>query len=99
VHALPTIEIINNTRGGIEGEIWERGNWGQIEIPDEHHTILGLHLKPEKFKNWVFYMFCMSSLQTFPQTFEFKRVLKRSKLLTSALFWSALKNVLQIKLR
>jgi hypothetical protein len=51
VHVLPTIEIINNTRGGIEGEIWERGNWGQIEIPDEHHTILGLHLKPEKFKN------------------------------------------------
>jgi hypothetical protein len=32
------IEIINNTRGGIEGEIWERGNVGQIEIPDEHHT-------------------------------------------------------------
>ena len=46
----PSIEIINNTRarGGIEGEILERGNGGQIEIPDEHHTILGLHLKPEK---------------------------------------------------
>ena len=26
---------------------------GQIEIPDEHHTILGLHLKPEKFKTRV----------------------------------------------
>ena len=25
------IEIINNTRGGIEGEIWERGNGGQID--------------------------------------------------------------------
>ena len=22
------IEIINNTRGGIEGKIWERGDWG-----------------------------------------------------------------------
>ena len=22
------IEIINNTRGGIEGEIWERDDWG-----------------------------------------------------------------------
>jgi hypothetical protein len=47
------IEIINNTRGSIEGEIWERGNGGQIEIPDKHHTILGLHLKPEKFKTRV----------------------------------------------
>ena len=28
------IEIINSTRGGIDGEIWERGNGGQIEIPD-----------------------------------------------------------------
>jgi hypothetical protein len=44
----PTHKDYNNTRGGIEGEIWERGNRGQIEIPDEHHTILGLHLKPEK---------------------------------------------------
>jgi hypothetical protein len=25
----------------IEDEIWERGNGGQIEIPDEHQTILG----------------------------------------------------------
>jgi hypothetical protein len=31
------------------------GNGGQIEIPDEHHTILGLHLKPN-------YKFCMSLL-------------------------------------
>ena len=22
------IEIVNNTRGGIEGEFWERGDWG-----------------------------------------------------------------------
>ena len=50
---IVTIEIINNTRGGIEGEIWERGNGGQIEIPDERHTILGLHLKTEKFKTRV----------------------------------------------
>jgi hypothetical protein len=42
------VEIINNTRGGIEGDTWERGNGGQIEILDEHHTILGLHLKPQK---------------------------------------------------
>jgi hypothetical protein len=55
----------------IEGEIWERGNMcKQIEIQDEHHTILGLHLKSETFltrvTNLVFYMFCMSLLQTFP---------------------------------
>jgi hypothetical protein len=47
------MEIINNTKGGIEGEIWERGNGGQIEIPDEHHTILELHLKSEKIKTRV----------------------------------------------
>ena len=47
--AIYCMEIINKTRGGIANEIWERGNGGQIEIPDEHHTILGLHLKPEKF--------------------------------------------------
>ena len=34
-------------------KFWERGNGGQIEIPDEHHTILGLHLNPEKFKTRV----------------------------------------------
>ena len=28
-----TIEIINNTRGGIEGEIWERGDWGANSSP------------------------------------------------------------------
>jgi hypothetical protein len=27
--------------------------WGQIEIPDEHHTILGLRLKPETFETKV----------------------------------------------
>ena len=27
------IEIINNTRGGIEGEIWERGDWGANSSP------------------------------------------------------------------
>ena len=47
------IEIINSTRGGIEDEIWERGDGGHIEIPDEHHTILGLHLKAEQFKTRV----------------------------------------------
>jgi ApbE superfamily uncharacterized protein (UPF0280 family) len=47
------IEIINNTRGGIKGEIWERGNGGQIEIQNERHTIVGLHLKPEKFKTRI----------------------------------------------
>jgi hypothetical protein len=26
---------------------------GGVEIPDGHHTILGLHLKPEKFKTRV----------------------------------------------
>jgi hypothetical protein len=44
-----TVEILYNTRRGIEGEMLERGNiLGGIEIPDEHHTTLGLHLKPEK---------------------------------------------------
>ena len=45
--APETIAIINNTGGGIEGEIWERGIGEQNEIPDEHSIILGLHLKPE----------------------------------------------------
>ena len=31
-----TIEIINNTRGGIEGKIGERGVWGPIQVPDVH---------------------------------------------------------------
>ena len=36
VHVSP-IEIINNTRGGIEGKIGERGVWGgQIQVPDVH---------------------------------------------------------------
>ena len=37
-HALGLIEIINNTRGGIEGKIWERGDWGGggIQVPDVH---------------------------------------------------------------
>ena len=84
LHAVRHIEIINNTRGGIEGEILECGNGGQIEIPDKHHTILALHLKPEKIKqesqNWVFYMFCMSLLQTFRQSFEFKRLIPFEKI-------------------
>ena len=29
-YRLLTIEIINNTRGGIEAKIWERANGGQI---------------------------------------------------------------------
>ena len=37
--AVSVIEIINNTRGGIKGEIWEGG--------------IRLHLKPEKFKTRV----------------------------------------------
>ena len=28
------IEIINNTRGDIEGRIWERGDWGTNSSPD-----------------------------------------------------------------
>ena len=36
IQVLPNIEIINNTRGGIEGEIWERGDWGQIQVPYVH---------------------------------------------------------------
>ena len=27
-HAIMHIEIINNTRAGIEGKIWERSYWG-----------------------------------------------------------------------
>jgi hypothetical protein len=73
------IEIINNTRGGIECEIWEHGNGGQIEIADEHHTILGLPLKQES-QNWVFYMLCMPLLQTFSSNFEFKRLIPLEKI-------------------
>ena len=36
VGRLECIEIINNTRGDIEGKIWERGDWGQIQVPDVH---------------------------------------------------------------
>ena len=32
-HASRTIEIINNTRGDIEGKIWERGDWGANSSP------------------------------------------------------------------
>ena len=31
-----SIEIINNTGGDIEGKIWERGDWGQIQVLDVH---------------------------------------------------------------
>ena len=27
------IEIVNNTRGGIKGEFWERGDWGANSSP------------------------------------------------------------------
>ena len=58
--------------------------WGQNEIPDEHPTILGLHLKPESLKqksqNSVFYMFCMSLLRTFPKKFEFKELIFLEKI-------------------
>ena len=70
------IEIINNTRGGIEGEIWEHGNGGKLKSRMNTTQFLGYtwnqkNLKQES-QNWVFYMFCMSLLQTFPP-FEFKR--------------------------
>ena len=32
-HPSLNIEIINNTRGGIEGEIWERDDWGTNSCP------------------------------------------------------------------
>ena len=31
---MSSIEIINNTRGGIQGKIWKRANGGQIQVPD-----------------------------------------------------------------
>ena len=37
------------------------------------------NLKQES-QNWVFYMFCMSLLQTFPQNFEFKRWIPLEKI-------------------
>ena len=33
VNPYSPIEIINNTRGGIGGEIWERGNSGENSSP------------------------------------------------------------------
>ena len=32
-HVAKSIEIINNTSGGIEGEFWERGDWGANSSP------------------------------------------------------------------
>ena len=32
-HLPRAIEIINNTRGDIEGKIWERGYWGANSSP------------------------------------------------------------------
>ena len=32
--SIKYIEIINNTRGGIQRKIWERANGGQIQVPD-----------------------------------------------------------------
>jgi hypothetical protein len=37
------------------------------------------NLKQES-QNWIFYMFCMSLLQTFPQNFEFKRLISLEKI-------------------
>ena len=36
IYGVNVIEIINNTRGGIEGKIGERDVWGQIQVPDVH---------------------------------------------------------------
>ena len=33
-NGVVSIEIINNTRGGIQSKIWERANGGQIQVPD-----------------------------------------------------------------
>ena len=35
------IEIINNTRGGIEGEIWECGNGGKLKSRMNATQLLG----------------------------------------------------------
>jgi hypothetical protein len=57
---------------------------GQIEIPDEHHTILGLHLKPEKFKTRVTKLGVLYVLHVIttniPQNFEFKRLTSLEKI-------------------
>ena len=33
-HLTVNIEIINNTRGGIQSKLWERANRRQIQVPD-----------------------------------------------------------------
>jgi hypothetical protein len=78
------IEIINNTRGGIVGEIWEPGNGGKLKSRMNTTQFLGYtwnqkNLK-QKSQNWVFYTFCMSLLQTFPKNFEFKRLIPLEKI-------------------
>ena len=69
-----TLEIINNTRRGIVTRVKfgsVHGNARQIEILDEHNTILGFHLKPDKSKtcfkesqNWVFYIYALHVITT-----------------------------------
>ena len=49
------IEIINNTRGSIEGEIWERDDWGANSCPG----CSPIHDFPDKKSRfrWVFLLF------------------------------------------
>jgi hypothetical protein len=59
---------------------------GQIEIPDEHHTILGLFFNQKNIdqdykshKTGCFICFA-SLLQIFPQNFKFKRLIPLEKI-------------------
>jgi hypothetical protein len=53
------------------------GGGGRIESQMNTTQFLGYpwnqKILRQESQNWVFYMFCMSLPQTFPQNFEFKR--------------------------
>ena len=53
-HCIWSIEIINNTRGASRVKFGSAVMGGKLKSRmNMRHTILGLHLKPEKFKTRV----------------------------------------------
>ena len=62
----------------MEGKLKSRMNTTQFL----GYTWIQKNLKQESqdSQNWVFYTFCMSLLQTFPQNFEIKRLIPLEKI-------------------
>ena len=60
-HTVYTIEIINNTRGGIEGKIGERDDWGgQVQVPDVHSFTMS-QTKKVVLDGFFYFLNCFSS--------------------------------------